>query len=491
MDFQDECDINGEMELLSAIYMDDIMIKQFEGKNVSRLITMTLHPATGENTDEQLVCLTVEFQLPSEYPSVVPFIKFNNPRGLSDEHILSLRKELSKLSEDSCGSPMLYTLIEFIKESLSQTNIPYGQCVICLLDFTSEDQVTKTECYHYFHCKCLYRYIENYLQKIETDRKEALKNKVEFKDANGVICPVCRLSIKYDMEYLKSFAEIENQEEKYVITDDMRQLQIWMKSLFLKQLDKGGIIDLEAEKNKHLIVEGVTVAKKNNFGLLESENLDEVDSAIFDNGMKYSNAPQTSRITNEVFHKDNLKYDSMNDDKIESKPRSDQYSPHKSVPRNFNSSKNRNESNNSSNPNVKNFHHRRGYHLRGRGRGNFHKMQAPMFDDNSIGKRSDSLNYSQHDEQYDNSQFDRQTNFHRNRYNSSSNSGASHYDDKLASSRSQNDFKYNHNKETYRNQNKHKFPKDFGNSKSKNFIHRNGSASYNKCEFQKDNSDCS
>lgn len=41
---------------------------------------------------------------------------------------------------------------------------------------------------------------------------------------------------------------------KNSITEDVKKLQKKMEKLFQKQKEKGGIIDLEAEKNKFLVV---------------------------------------------------------------------------------------------------------------------------------------------------------------------------------------------------------------------------------------------
>ena len=41
---------------------------------------------------------------------------------------------------------------------------------------------------------------------------------------------------------------------KYTITEDVKKMQAAMQELFLQQKEKGGIIDLEAEKKKYLVV---------------------------------------------------------------------------------------------------------------------------------------------------------------------------------------------------------------------------------------------
>ena len=57
-------------------------------------------------------------------------------------------------------------------------------------------------------------------------------------------------------ELLKSEPPIAEQEEpkKYDISDDVKKMQRMMQRLYTKQKEKGGIIDLEAEGKKFLVV---------------------------------------------------------------------------------------------------------------------------------------------------------------------------------------------------------------------------------------------
>ena len=52
-----------------------------------------------------------------------------------------------------------------------------------------EDAFTKTECYHYFHCACLLRYIEHSLNELDEARREAEKNRQLAKEDKGVSAP--------------------------------------------------------------------------------------------------------------------------------------------------------------------------------------------------------------------------------------------------------------------------------------------------------------
>lgn len=69
-------------------------------------------------------------------------------------------------------------------------------------------------------------------------------------------CPVCREPINCDVEELKSALppkDLENA-QKFEVSSDLKVLQEQMKQLFSYQKSRGGIIDIEAEENKLLLI---------------------------------------------------------------------------------------------------------------------------------------------------------------------------------------------------------------------------------------------
>ena len=75
-----------------------------------------------------------------------------------------------------------------------------------------------------------------------------------------VLCPVCREPIgesRYNLsELLNADPPVSEQTEpvSYSISEDVREMQRNMEKLFIKQKEKGGIIDLEEEQKKFLVV---------------------------------------------------------------------------------------------------------------------------------------------------------------------------------------------------------------------------------------------
>lgn len=69
-----------------------------------------------------------------------------------------------------------------------------------------------------------------------------------------LLCPVCRLVIHFSgSEDDFPSPSLLRGDEDPVISQDVIEIQKKMADLFQKQVDKGGIIDLEAEKNKYLL----------------------------------------------------------------------------------------------------------------------------------------------------------------------------------------------------------------------------------------------
>ncbi|KAK6467744.1 E3 ubiquitin-protein ligase RNF25 isoform X1 [Huso huso] len=124
-----------EIEVLEAIYLDELHLTHDPNSAEPWQVSITLFPSTAEDPESQFVRLTLHLSLPAQYPNSVPKISIQNPRGLSDEKIRSLDHSLRQLAESSVGCPVLYELIEKGKEILTNNNVPYGQCVICLYSF--------------------------------------------------------------------------------------------------------------------------------------------------------------------------------------------------------------------------------------------------------------------------------------------------------------------------------------------------------------------
>lgn len=196
--------------------------------------------------------------MPSEgYPEISPAFQLKKPRGLDDEAINVIKKAILTKLNESIGLPVVFDLIEVIREHLTESNLPSCHCCVCLYGFQEGDQFAKTDCYHYLHSYCLARHLvaskKNYQE--EQDKLPAWQRKMSKPYVQR--CPVCREAIHNEVEpLLKSIPPIELENApKFELTDELIHLQNKMAGLFLHQQHRGGIINLKEEEGNVISIE--------------------------------------------------------------------------------------------------------------------------------------------------------------------------------------------------------------------------------------------
>ncbi|VVC91265.1 unnamed protein product [Leptidea sinapis] len=184
-----------ELQALEAIFAPDLTINREDG--IPKTIKMNIVPYTGDNIDEQYVRLTLEIKLCPDYPEKSPQVTMKNPRGLDDRIISRIHRDIKGKLNANIGHLIVYELIEMVRECLTQSNLPQGQCVICLHGFKNGDIFTKTQCFHYFHNYCLgkhlisgKKYYEEELDKLPSWQRQT--------------CPVCRSTVQFKVDDLKT-----------------------------------------------------------------------------------------------------------------------------------------------------------------------------------------------------------------------------------------------------------------------------------------------
>ncbi|XP_067334509.1 E3 ubiquitin-protein ligase RNF25 isoform X2 [Channa argus] len=220
-------------------------------------VSLVLYPSTAEDSVSQFVRLTLTLTLDVQYPLSSPAISIHNPRGLSDDKLNSVQKCLQLEAQSCLGSPVLYQLIEKAKEILTESNIPHGNCVICLYGFKEGETFTKTSCYHYFHSHCLGRYVSHSERELRQREKELEEDKTRDRtdyQEMAVVCPVCREPLSYNVEQLLSSPAPQLPElDEAEIGSNFQRKWCELQMLLERQRAKGGIIDLEVESNRFLI----------------------------------------------------------------------------------------------------------------------------------------------------------------------------------------------------------------------------------------------
>ncbi|XP_076662615.1 E3 ubiquitin-protein ligase RNF25 isoform X1 [Halictus rubicundus] len=247
--------VTDEIEALKAILLDDELNIKVNERGEPECIEIVLFPSTGEDSQSQYVCAILIVQLPKGYPDVSPTINLKNPRGLDEETVKLMQSDAEAKCKDFIGQPVMFELIELIREHLTRSNLPTDQCAICLYGFRERDEFTKTECYHYFHSHCLAAHVAAAERYYREEQEKLPQWQQDTKNKFQAICPVCRESINCDVESLWSAPlpiDVEAATD-FSVTAELKELQKQMAALFLRQQQRGGIIDLEAEGVKLLV----------------------------------------------------------------------------------------------------------------------------------------------------------------------------------------------------------------------------------------------
>ncbi|XP_075034806.1 E3 ubiquitin-protein ligase RNF25 [Mixophyes fleayi] len=254
-----------ELQVLRSIYLEELEVSEEGGL----VLKITLHPATGDDPETQYVRLTLQLSLPPQYPEEPPEISVSSPRGLCDEQIQSIIGTLHTTAAEALGCPVLYQLIEKGKELLTCSNVPRGHCVICLYGFQEGDSLTKTSCFHHFHSHCLGRYAKH------SRDCSLIKEYI-------VTCPVCRENLSCDFNKLEEARPPQQPEELYVPDTSTVQREKDLRQVYERQLANGGIIDLEAERNRFFISIQETRANDRD---LQVPQEDQVSTQQSENGL--------------------------------------------------------------------------------------------------------------------------------------------------------------------------------------------------------------
>lgn len=222
---------------------------------IPELIETTIFPLVGDDTDQQFICVKLQVLPTPSYPEESPEFRLLKPRGLDDGRLNEMRSACVEKLKETLGYPVVFDLIEVIREHLSGSPVPSGQCVVCLYGFTEGDEFTKTECFHYLHSYCLARHLMALRRNYQEEYEKLPAWQQKTADAFQAACPVCREIIRDESDSLKCAmppAELQNAPE-FQLTDELKELQRKMTSLFLHQKSRGAIIDLDAESGGGVI----------------------------------------------------------------------------------------------------------------------------------------------------------------------------------------------------------------------------------------------
>ncbi|XP_047533687.1 E3 ubiquitin-protein ligase RNF25 [Vanessa atalanta] len=230
-----------EIEALEAILIEDLAVKHDDGVPI---IETVVHPSTGDQIDLQYVCVTLVVKLTPDYPESSPEVFLKNSRGLDDSLLSDIDLKIKEKLDRHVGNPIVFELIEIVREYLTKWNLPSGQCVICLHGFVKGDVFIKTPCYHHFHSNCLAKHLIN-SKKYYMEEYEKLPN---WQRAQSLpyqqTCPVCRCAISFDVKTLEEAPPpIESiNAPPFRLTAELKALQARMSAMLARQVERGGVV---------------------------------------------------------------------------------------------------------------------------------------------------------------------------------------------------------------------------------------------------------
>uniref|UniRef100_A0A3Q3XDN0 RWD domain-containing protein n=1 Tax=Mola mola TaxID=94237 RepID=A0A3Q3XDN0_MOLML len=234
--------------------MDDLLVNRNEDGGWE--VSLVLYPSTAEDSVAQFVRLTLTLTLDQQYPLSPPAISIHNPRGLSDDKL----SRCLQLEAQSClGSAVLYQLIEKAKEILTESNIPHGNCVICLYDFKVQRSVNVSVLIFYLSSLLFLSFVTKTQDHIFQLKNNAFCCLVVLFVGS---CPNLDILALYWLNGSVSSAQLD----AVSIGSSFQQKWSELQKLLERQRSKGGIIDPEVESNRFLIhineVRGIPQAQR-------------------------------------------------------------------------------------------------------------------------------------------------------------------------------------------------------------------------------------
>lgn len=242
-----------ELEILESIYYDDILKIDITSPNP--YVEIFLHPSSDDDMENnKLIKLIMKAWFPPDYPNSPPSFEFSAAKGMTDDDFRSIQQEVVTLARSIKGEPMLFEIIQFVKDKLSDFgNLPETfVCAICLCCFEQSAEAYNLQCYHYFHINCLHKHLSYMEEDITKERLEAERNRLQPIERKPN-CPECRTELtQAELDFFKTL-DVEKFETEFdstsiVISNKVRSMQKRMKKIFERQKDAGGIIDTDKQE---------------------------------------------------------------------------------------------------------------------------------------------------------------------------------------------------------------------------------------------------
>uniref|UniRef100_A0A7M4FRA4 eIF-2-alpha kinase GCN2 n=1 Tax=Crocodylus porosus TaxID=8502 RepID=A0A7M4FRA4_CROPO len=113
---------DNELQALESIYGPDF--RDLRRVKEPPEISLVLYPRGLTGNKESYVKVDLCVKCPQTYPDIVPEIELKNAKGLSNENINLLKKQLEELAKQCCGEVMIFELADHVQSFLSEYNKP-------------------------------------------------------------------------------------------------------------------------------------------------------------------------------------------------------------------------------------------------------------------------------------------------------------------------------------------------------------------------------
>ncbi|XP_071485628.1 eIF-2-alpha kinase GCN2-like [Diadema antillarum] len=113
-----------EVQVLKSIFLDDFQVKSL---NYSQGLELCLHlmPQQGmSGSGDVHVTADMNIRCPPKYPDEAPSVNVENGRGISNDKLKQLTKEVNSMAKKLCGEVMILELAQHVQQFLHSHNVP-------------------------------------------------------------------------------------------------------------------------------------------------------------------------------------------------------------------------------------------------------------------------------------------------------------------------------------------------------------------------------
>jgi len=94
-----------------------------------------------------------------------PVVTLKDVRGMDEDGLRQMHERIREKMDGHKGEPVLFDLVETVRDVLNENNAPQSECTVCLMPMARE-AVVRAGCYHCFHDVCLQGAVDYQVQSL-------------------------------------------------------------------------------------------------------------------------------------------------------------------------------------------------------------------------------------------------------------------------------------------------------------------------------------